>query len=329
MGKKALITGINGQDGSYLAELLLTHGYKVYGLMRPSSIKDPRKLLNIQHLLHQIELFPCTLEDYEAVCRIFEECRPDECYHLAASTFVNHSSDADLAIMTNNLVASHHILLAILNYCPTCRLYFAGSSEIFGTVQHAPQNEQTPFRPRSVYGISKMASHSLLAHYRHNKGLYACTGFLYNHESKRRGSVFVTRKITAAAAAISLGLQDSLSMGNLDARRDWGYAPEYADAMYRMLQADAPRDYVIATGQLHTVRDILEIAFSYVHLDYREYVTVDERFVRPDEAVPLQGDPSAIAASLGWKPQKSFSEMIEEMVEYDVFLLKHQDSVHV
>lgn len=320
--KKALITGVNGQDGSYLAELLLRKGYEVYGVVRRSSIENPSKMRNIEHIRDRITLLTCSLENSLSVYKMFMQVKPDECYHLAASSFVSYSMEDDLTIMANNYNTTQNILSSAVDICPWCHIYFAGSSEIFGRVSYAPQNESTQYNPRSVYGISKMASHALIKNYRQQYNLYACTGFTYNHESPRRGFSFVTRKITRAVAAIALGKQKNIELGNIDARRDWGYAPEYVEAMYLMLNARKPNDYIIATGEMHSVRDILSIAFEHVGMNYQDYVQINEKFVRPDGDIPLQGDNQLIKKELGWYPQKNFDEMIKEMVETDIKLMK-------
>lgn len=322
--KKALITGINGQDGSYLAELLLSKGYDVYGVVRRSSIENSSKLDNIKHIRNKITLLTCSLENSLSVYKMFLKIKPDECYHLAASSFVSYSLEDDLSIMTNNFNTTQNILLSILDICPKCHVYFAGSSEIFGNVLKAPQDENTPYNPRSVYGISKLASHCLIKNYRQRYNLFACTGFTYNHESPRRGVSFVTRKITRAVAEIALKRQGYVELGNIEARRDWGYAPEYVKAMYKMLNASKPKDYIIATGELHTVRDLLDIAFSYVGLNYKDYVKINKEFIRPDENIPLQGNSELIFNDLKWKHQKSFQNMIFEMVDNDLEILKNE-----
>lgn len=316
--KKALITGINGQDGSYLAELLLAKGYEVYGTVRRSSMESAERMHNIAPILEQIQVLPCALENSLSVYKLFQQIQPDECYHLAASSFVSYSLEDDMSIMTSNYKTTHNILIAILETCPDCRLYFAGSSEIFGNAPYSPQREDTPYNPRSVYGISKLSSHCLIKNYRERYHVFACTGFTYNHESPRRGRSFVTRKITASAAAIARGQQSSIELGNIDAARDWGYAPEYVDAMYRMLQADQPRDYIIATGHLHTVRDLLDIAFTHVGLDYQKYLRINPKFVRPTETHPLVGNPEKIHQDLGWAARKPFKDIINEMVDHDL-----------
>ena len=316
--KKALITGINGQDGSYLAELLLSKGYEVYGVVRRTSIENSQKMENIAHLLDQIKIVTCQLDNSLSVYKLFNEIKPDECYHLAASSFVSFAVEDDLSIMMNNFTTTHNILLSVIELCPSCHIYFAGSSEIFGNATESPQSERTAYNPRSVYGISKLSSHALIKNYRERFNLFACTGFTYNHESPRRGRTFVTRKVTSSVADIVHGKQDFIELGNIQAKRDWGYAPEYVQAMYLMLQNESPRDYVISTGVLHTVEDLLKIAFDVVNLDYHKYLKINESFMRPGEEVPLVGDSSLIYKDLGWKAEKPFKEIIEEMVLSDL-----------
>lgn len=323
--KIALITGINGQDGSYLAEYLLDRGYEVYGVVRRSSVENTEKMRNILSFSERIHIVPCSLENALSVYKLFVKVQPDECYHLAASSFVSYALEDDLSIMMNNFTTTHNILSSIVETCPSCRMYFAGSSEIFGNVKEAPQSEKTAYNPRSVYGISKMAGHSLIKNYRERYNVYACTGFTYNHESPRRGYTFVTRKITSFVAGVVFGAANKLELGNLDAVRDWGYAPEYVEAMHKMLQRDTPKDYVIATGSLHSVRELLEIAFGKVGLDYREYIHVNEAFLRPEGEIPLVGNPSAIYQDLGWKARKGIEEIISDMVETDIQILKKRN----
>ena len=322
MKKRALITGINGQDGSYLAELLLAKDYEVFGVMRRSSIEVTEKMKNILAIKDKIDLRTCSLENSLSIYKLFKEVKPDECYHLAASSFVSYSLEDDLSIMTNNFTTTHNILAAILDICPKCRLYFAGSSEIFGEAETCPQNERTPYNPRSVYGISKLASHHLIRNYRKRYGVFACTGFTYNHESPRRGKAFVTRKITSNVAKIEKGLADYIELGNVNTSRDWGYAPEFVEAMYKMLnENEEPKDYVIATGKSHTIEELLKTAFAVVGKDYKDYVRIKQEFFRQGEEIPLLGDPSAIYNDLGWKAAKDFKEMIYDMVKSDIEIL--------
>ncbi len=323
--KKALITGINGQDGSYLAEYLLAKGYEVFGVVKRSSIEVSEKMKNLKAIQKEIHLCTNSLENSLSVYKLFSNIHPDECYHLAASSFVGYSFEDDLSIMANNFTTTHNILATVVEVCPQCKIYFAGSSEIFGNAKEFPQNEETPFNPRSVYGISKLASHQLIKNYRERFGIFACTGFTYNHESPRRGSAFVTRKISLNAAKIALGLNENLELGNLNVSRDWGYAPEYVEAMYMMLNNNtSPKDYIIATGELHTITELLEVAFGFLNMNYKEYVQIDEKLIRPGEKYPLMGDPRKIYKELGWKSKKKFREIIEEMVINDLNLLKYQ-----
>lgn len=319
--KKVLITGIAGQDGSYLAEFLLSEGYEVHGIVRRIAIEDTEhKLKNLTHLLDRIHLHVASLDNVLSMIKIIKDLVPDECYHLAASSFVSYSFEDEISILNNNVNNTHYLLAAIREFAPECRVYFAGTSEMFGTVLHSPQNEDTPFNPRSIYGISKMASYHLLKNYREQYGMFACSGILYNHESPRRGYEFVTRKIVSSAVKIKRGFQQKLTLGNLDARRDWGFAPDYVRAMWLMLQAEAPDDYVVATGEMNTVREFVEIAFSCLGLDYREYVVVDPQFYRPTEKVELCGNPGKIEKKLGWTRSKSFVEIIELMVDNEMRL---------
>jgi GDPmannose 4,6-dehydratase len=321
--KRALITGISGQDGSFLAEFLLNKGYEVHGLVRRAALEDAAtKLANIKHLQEQVILHPAALDNELSLYKVISKVQPDECYHMAASSFVSYSFEDEFSILTTNFNGTHFLLTSIKEAAPHCRFFFAGSSEMFGTVKTSPQNEETPFNPRSIYGISKLASYHLVRNYRDQYGLYACTGILYNHESPRRDYKFVTRKITSQAARIKLGLMDKLYLGNLEALRDWGYAPDYVQAMWLILQHTSPDDFVIASGVNHSVKDFVACAFEYLDLDYQQYVEIDPRFYRQAEAVPLCGDASKIRQHLGWKPNKAFTDIIREMVDHDLLLLK-------
>ena len=318
---KALITGINGQDGSYLAELLLDKGYEVHGTVRRSSMENSEKLANILHIEKQLTLHPVMLDNHLSVYKLIQKVQPDECYHLAASSFVSYSFEDEAATIETNFNSTHYILSCLKELAPECRFYLAGSSEMFGNAVAAPQEETTPFHPRSIYGISKLASYHVVKAYRDFHGLYACTGITYNHESERRARAFVTRKVTTQAARIVLGQEVLLELGNLDASRDWGYAPEYVEAMRLMLQNPAgPQDYVIATGVLHSIKELLAIAFGAAGLDYEKYVRVNPEYFRPGEAVPLVGNAGRIRQDLGWKPHISFTEMIQRMVRHDLEL---------
>lgn len=317
--KKALITGITGQDGSYLAELLLDLDYEVHGLVRRVALEDPnRRFTRIQHLLDRITLHPASLESYPSIFNIVTRHEFDECYHLAAQSFVAESFLDGFSTMNTNINGTHYMLAALRELRPQCRFYFAGSSEMFGKVVEIPQRETTRFHPRSPYGISKVAGFDLTRNYREAYGMFALSGILFNHESKRRGFEFVTRKITSTVARIHLGQANELRLGNLDAQRDWGHASDYVRAMYLMLQQEEPDDYVVATGETHSVREFCELAFNEVGLDYREYVKVDELFYRPAEVELLIGDASKAREQLGWEPKISFKEMIKEMVTSDL-----------
>jgi len=320
-GRVALITGITGQDGSYLAELLLGKGYRVFGLVRRVALEDPEHhLRRLSGVLDELELESGSLESFASIHRVLRAVQPDECYHLAAQSFVSYSFEDEFSTLNTNINGTHHVLASIHDLVPRCRFYFAGSSEMFGRVEEAPQNERTRFHPRSAYGISKVAGFELTRNYREAYGLHASSGILYNHESPRRGHEFVSRKITSHAARIKLGLATRLPLGNLDARRDWGHAREYVKAMWLMLQQPAPGDYVVASGQAHSVRDFAAAAFSYVGLDYREFVTIDEKLFRPAEVEILLGDSSLARRALGWSCTVSFEELVREMMDEDLRL---------
>lgn len=322
MTKKALITGITGQDGSYLAEDLLARGYEVHGLVRRVALEDPkRRFTRIAHILDDIILHPASLENYPSIFHVVSKTDFDECYHLAAQSFVAESFADGFSTMNTNINGTHYMLAALRELRPECRFYFAGSSEMFGKVHETPQRETTVFHPRSPYGISKVAGFDLTRNYREAYGMYCCSGILFNHEGPRRGFEFVTRKITSGVAAIKFGLAKELRLGNLDAMRDWGHAADYVKAIYIMLQQDEPDDFVIATGETHSVREFCEIAFDRVGLDYRDFVVMDEKFYRPAEVELLMGDASKAREKLGWTPRYTFREMIAEMVDADIELM--------
>jgi len=317
--KRALITGITGQDGSYLAELLLEKGYEVHGIVRRVAIEDPEhRLCRLLPFKNQLRLHAASLESLPSIYRVFHEVKPQECYHLAAQSFVAHSFIDEFSTLNTNINGTHYVLAALRECAPECRFYFAASSEMFGKVVETPQTEKTPFYPRSVYGISKVAGFDLTRNYREAYGLKAWSGILYNHESPRRGFEFVTRKITTNVAKIKRGLAKEVHLGNLDARRDWGHAREYVLAMWMMLQQDEPDDYVIATGEQHSVREFAEVAFACVGLDYRNHVTLDSQLFRPTEVELLLGDASKAKQKLRWSCQVKFKELVEEMVEADL-----------
>ena len=317
--KKALITGITGQDGSYLAEQLLGLGYEVHGLVRRVALEDPsRRFTRIEHIIDRLTLHAASLESYPSIFNIFSRNDFDECYHLAAQSFVAESFADGFSTMNTNINGTHYVLAALRELQPDCRFYFAGSSEMFGKVREVPQTELTSFHPRSPYGISKVAGFDLTRNYREAYGMFCVSGILFNHESPRRGYEFVTRKITSAVARIKAGLATELRLGNLDAKRDWGHAADYVKAMHLMLQQPGPDDYVVATGETHTVREFCERAFARVGLRYEEFVKVDEQFYRPAEVDVLIGEAAKARRELGWQPQHTFAELVDEMVDSDL-----------
>lgn len=320
--KTALITGITGQDGSYLAELLLEKGYAVHGVVRRVASEEPdSRYGRIRHLLDRVTLHSASLENYASLCKVVQNVKPDECYHLAAQSFVSYSFEDEFSTMNTNINGTHHMLAAIKEVAPECRFYFAGSSEMFGKVRETPQSELTPFHPRSSYGISKCAGFELTRNYREAYGLHTSSGILYNHESPRRGFEFVTRKITSNVAKIKMGMTHELRLGNLSAQRDWGHAKDFVEAMWLMLQQETPDDYVVATGQTWSVRDFCEIAFAHVNLDYRDYVVTDPKFLRPAEVDLLLGEPDKARKVLGWKHRHTFEQLVCSMVDGDMAAL--------
>ena len=319
MTKKALITGITGQDGSYLAELLLGMGYEVHGLVRRVALENPEsRFVRIAHLLDKLVLHAASLESYPSIFSVMTKHEFDECYHLAAQSFVAESFADGFSTLNTNINGTHYMLAALREVRPTCHFYFAGSSEMFGKVHETPQNENTPFHPRSPYGISKVAGFDLTRNYREAYGMFCVNGMLFNHESKRRGFEFVTRKITSTVARIKKGLASELRIGNLDAKRDWGHAEDYVRAMYMMLQQPEPDDFVVATGQTHSVREFCERAFAEVDLDYKDYVVIDELYYRPAEVDLLIGDATKARTILGWEPHYTFDALVTEMVKADM-----------
>jgi GDPmannose 4,6-dehydratase len=315
MGKRALITGITGQDGSYLAELLLAHGYEVHGMVRRASTTN---YWRIEHLLDRITLHPGDLLDQLSLIRVIETVRPQEFYNLAAMSFVPSSWDQPMLTGEYNSQGVTRALEAVRQVDPTIRFYQASSSEMYGKVREVPQTELTPFYPRSPYGVSKVFAHYITVNYRESYDLFAVSGILFNHESPRRGLEFVTRKVTDGVARIKLGLSDALHLGNLDAQRDWGFAGDYVRAMWLMLQQDKADDYVIATGQSHSVRDLVDVAFGHAGLDPGKYVKLDPKFLRPAEVDHLIGDASKARSILGWQPDVTFQQLVTMMVDEDV-----------
>jgi GDPmannose 4,6-dehydratase len=316
--RKALITGITGQDGSYLAELLLAKEYEVHGIVRRVALEDPtRRLGRIAHLLDRVHLHAASLESFPSVYQVFRNVLPDECYHLAAQSFVSYSFDDEFSTLNTNVNGTHFVLAALKDVAPQCRFYFSGSSEMFGKAEQVPQTEATRFHPRSAYGISKVAGFELTRNYREAYGTHASSGILFNHESQRRGFEFVTRKITVGVAQILAGKSKELRLGNLDAKRDWGHARDYVEAMWLMLQQDEPDDYVIATGETHSVREFVQAAFSLAGLDPGRYVVTAPELYRPAEVHLLVGDCFKARAKFGWQAKTGFKELVLEMVAAD------------
>ena len=326
MAKRALITGITGQDGSYLAEHLLSLGYEVHGIVRRVALEDPeRRFSRISHVLDQIQLHAGSLESYPSIFNVVTHHQFDECYHLASQSFVAESFQDGFSTMNININGTHFVLAALKELQPQCRFYFAGSSEMFGKAHETPQKETTPFHPRSPYGISKVAGFELTRNYREAFGMYGLSGILFNHESPRRGFEFVTRKITSTVARIKFGLATELRLGNLDAKRDWGHAEDYVRAMHLMLQQPEPDDFVIATGETHSVREFCAAAFAVAGLDYQDYLVIDQVFYRPAETDLLVGDAAKAREVLGWQPRYKFAEVIEQMVRADIEALAQRE----
>jgi GDPmannose 4,6-dehydratase len=313
--KVALITGITGQDGSYLAEFLLSKGYRVCGMVRRASVENYER---INHIRNKIELFQGDLLDQYSLISVLKEVRPSDVYNLAAQSFVPTSWNQPVLTSEFTALGVTRMLESIRLVDPSIRFYQASSSEMYGRVRETPQSEMTPFYPRSPYGVAKVYGHYITVNYRESYNLFAVSGILFNHESPRRGLEFVTRKVTDGVAKIKLGLADELRLGNLDARRDWGFAGDYVEAMWLMLQQNEPDDYVIATGETHTVQKLVEVAFNHAGLDWKKYVKLDPKFLRPAEVDLLIGDPAKAMQKLGWKPKVSFEQMIQMMVDSDV-----------
>ena len=342
--KKAFITGITGQDGSYLAEFLLNKGYEVHGLVRRVALEDPEhRFRRINHIKDKLKLHVGTLESYSRILEIFDKVKPDECYHLAAQSFVHESFEDSFSTFNINIFGTLHVLSAIKSKCPNCKIYFAGTSEMFGKAEETPQSEKTRFHPRSPYGVSKVAGFDIVRNFREAYGLFACTGILFNHESPRRGYEFVTRKITRSIAKIKNGAENVLLLGNIEAKRDWGFSRDYVEAMWMMLQQKNPKDYVIGTGETHSVKEFLDMAFLEAQLSYEivdmhnlsieeadkeilklkekkenVYVVKYPRFYRPAEVDLLLADPSLAKKELGWESKTSFEELVRMMVNADL-----------
>ena len=317
--KKALITGITGQDGSYLAEFLLDKGYEVHGIVRRVALEDPmHRMWRLKEILDRIYLHSASIENYASVFSVVESIKPDECYHLAAQSYVSYSFEDEFSTISTNINGTQYILSAIKKIVPECRFYFAASSEMFGKAKETPQNEDTPFHPRSPYGISKLAGFDLTRNYREAYGLNASSGILFNHESPRRGFEFVTRKITSHAAKIKLGLENKFKLGNIEAQRDWGHARDYVKAMWLMLQQDKPDDYVIASQECHSVKEFVELAFEHVGLTPYDYLEIDQNLFRPSEVVLLKGNTKKATEMLGWHYNKTLRDLVAEMIENDL-----------
>ena len=319
MAKRALITGITGQDGSYLAELLLDKGYEVYGVIRRLSAPN---VWRIQHILERITLLQADLLDQLSLIKAVESAQPTEFYNLAAMSFVPASWDQPMLTGEYNAQGVTRALEAIRRVDPKIRFYQASSSEMYGRVREVPQTEMTPFYPRSPYGVSKVFGHYITVNYRESYDLFAVSGILFNHESPRRGIEFVTRKVTDGVARIKLGMRDTLALGNLDACRDWGFAGDYVRAMWLMLQQDEPEDFVVATGEAHSVQRLVEIAFGHAGLDWKKHVVIDPKFLRPAEVDHLIGNPAKAKATLGWTPHVSFEQLVQMMVDADIARLE-------
>ena len=319
MKKKALITGITGQDGSYLAEFLLKKGYSVHGLVRRVAAEDKsHRFWRLRHFLDKLNIHAGSLESYASIINIITKIKPDEIYHLGAQSYIDYAFADEFSTINTNINGTHYLLSAIKEFSPKTKFYFAGTSEMFGKVREIPQTEKTPFYPRSVYGISKVAGYDLTRNYREAYNLFCCSGILFNHESPRRGFEFVTRKITHAVARIKFGLQKDLRLGNMDAKRDWGHAKDHVEAMWLMLNQKEPKDYVVSTGKHYTVRDFAKLAFQLVDLDYRKFVKIEKKFYRPAEVESLLGDCSRAKKELKWKPKYNFKKLVEDMVRADV-----------
>ncbi len=323
--KRALVTGISGQDASYLAELLLERGYEVHGITRRIGVENQEcRYSRINHILPKLHLHQATLENYGSLFKIVEKVKPDEIYHLAAQSYVGNSFDDELSTMQINATGTHYMLNAVKEVVPNSKFYFAGSSEMFGKVEEIPQTETTRFHPRSSYGISKVAGYELTRHYREAFGMFACSGILFNHESPRRGFEFVTRKITRAVANIYWGHQDKLYLGNLDAKRDWGYTKDFVEVMWRILQQPEPEDFVVGTGETHSVREFCDLAFDFVGLNYNNFVVVDPVLYRPADVELLLADPTKAKQKLNFEFKTTFKDLVRIMLEHDLEEIKEK-----
>jgi GDPmannose 4,6-dehydratase len=323
--KTALITGITGQDGSYLAELLLSKNYKVHGLVRRvASENEAHRLWRLRDILKKINLHAASLESYASIVKLVEKLKPTEIYHLGAQSYIDYAFKDEFSTINTNINGTHYLLSAIKEFSPKTKMYFAASSEMFGKALEIPQNEKTPFYPRSTYGISKVAGFDLTRNYREAYNIFCCSGILFNHESPRRGFEFVTRKITHAVAKIKLGLQKDLTLGNINAMRDWGHAKDYVVAMWLMLQQKKPQDYVVSTGKQYSVKQFAKLAFEQVDLDYKKYLKIDKKFNRPADVQTLLGDCKKAKKDLKWKQKYSFKDLVKDMVKKDLKFVKKE-----
>ena len=322
--KIALITGITGQDGSYLAEFLLNKNYEVHGIVRRVALEDKtHRLWRLRKILNKINLHSASLESYASLVKIVHKVKPSEIYHLAAQSYVSYSFEDEFSTLNTNINGTHFMLSAIKDFSPKTKFYFAASSEMFGKVKESPQNEETAFHPRSAYGISKVAGFELTRNYREAYNIFACSGILFNHESPRRGFEFVTRKISHSVARIKLGLQKDLKLGNINSKRDWGHASDYVVAMWKMLQQKEANDYVIGTGQMHSVKDFAKLAFSHVGLDYKKYIKINKNLLRPAEVDTLRANYKKAEKKLNWKPSIDFKNLVKQMVDEDLEFVKN------
>ena len=325
MKKTALITGITGQDGSYLAEFLLKKNYKVHGLVRRvASENKTHRLWRLKNILSKINLHAASLENYASIIKLITKLKPTEVYHLGAQSYIDYAFEDEFSTINTNINGTHYMLSAIKEFSPKTKMYFAGSSEMFGKAIQVPQNENTPFYPRSPYGISKVAGYELTRNYREAYNLFCCSGILFNHESPRRGFEFVTRKITHSIARIKFGIQKDLKLGNVEAKRDWGHAKDYVAAMWLMLQQKKPRDYVVSTGRQYSVKQFAELAFKLAGLDYKKYVKIDKKLERPADVLTLLGDCKKAKKDLKWKQKFTFKELVKDMVESDIKFVKKE-----
>lgn len=321
--KKALITGISGQDGSYLAEFLLSKNYQIFGALN----KDSKNLQNIEHLVNKIELVEYALNDSKITEDLIKKIQPDDCYHLAGSSFVDYSKDNQDSILNNNVNSTNFLLESIKNNASNCRFFLAGSSEMFGLSNESPQNENSIFNPQNIYGISKLKAFDLVKNYRQNYKIFSCCGILYNHESPRRNPIFLTRKISQSVARIHLKIDDKIELGDIESARDFGYAKDYVEAMFLMLQNSQATDYIISSGNVYKIKDIIKIAFDYVNLDYKNFIKINPKFIRPSPQMQLFGDNSKIKKELNWQPQTDIKKIIYEMIENDIVLIKTQNKI--